>query len=98
VLAHVQDLGGEGAISTAELSIVRRAATIEVELELLETRFAKRGQATREDLYSRAAGNLRRLLDGVGLKRREPPQPSLSAYLAAHEPSETARSEPSETP
>jgi hypothetical protein len=93
VLAHVQDLGGEGAISAAELSIVRRAATLEVECELLEARFAKRGQSTREDLdlYSRAAGNLRRLLDGVGLKRREPPQPTLSAYLKARE-------EPSETP
>lgn len=97
ILAHVQNLGGEGAISAAELSIVRRAATLEVECELLEARFAKRGQSTREDLdlYSRAAGNLRRLLDGVGLKRREPPQPSLFAYLAARaEPEKT----PSETP
>jgi hypothetical protein len=93
VLIHVEDLGGVDSISAAELSILRRAATIEVELELLEARFAARGQASSEDLdlYQRAAGNLRRLFDGVGLKRREPPQPSLSAYLAA-------RPEPEKTP
>jgi hypothetical protein len=93
VLIHVEDLGGVGSISAAELSIVRRAATLEVELELLEARFATRGQASSEDLdlYQRAANSLRRLFDGVGLKRREPPQPSLTDYLRAHE-------EPSETP
>jgi hypothetical protein len=87
VVAHIQDLGGEGAISAAELSIVRRAATLEVELELLEARFARVGQASSEDLdlYQRTAGNLRRLFDGIGLQRRTSQQPSLSDYLKAHE-------------
>lgn len=58
VVAHVQDLGGVSEISAAELSIVRRASTLEVELELLEARFATAGQASAEDLdlYQRTAG------------------------------------------
>lgn len=87
VVAHVEDLGGVDQITAAELSIVRRAATLEVELELLEARFARVGQASSEDLdlYQRTAGNLRRLFDSVGLTRREPQQPSLSDYLKARE-------------
>jgi hypothetical protein len=69
---HVADLGGPDAISQAERSIVRRAATLEVELERLESVFASAGEATptQLDLYQRAAGNLRRLLEALGLQRR----------------------------
>jgi hypothetical protein len=69
---HVADLGGDGAVSTAERSIVRRAATLTVELERLEAVFATAGEASAEqiDLYSRLAGNHRRLLEAVGLGRR----------------------------
>jgi hypothetical protein len=85
VAAHVDDLGGASVISTAELSLVRRAATIEVELELLEARFATAGQASNDalDVYQRTAGNLRRILDGIGLKRREPQALTLRDFLEA---------------
>src|ERR1700688_2357118 len=37
---HISDLGGAENVSTAELSIVRRAATLTVVLEQFETKFA----------------------------------------------------------
>jgi hypothetical protein len=64
-------LGGEDAVSEAERSIVRRAATLTVELERLELIFALAGEALPEqiDLYQRVGNSLRRLLESVGIKR-----------------------------
>jgi hypothetical protein len=69
---QITDLGGEDNTSTAERSLIRRAATMTVELERLELKFATAGQASPDDLdlYVRASGNLRRLLEAIGLKRR----------------------------
>jgi hypothetical protein len=72
IAAHISDLGGESNTSAAERSIVRRAAVLTTELELLEAKFAAAGQASPDDLdlYSRTSGNLRRLLEAIGLQRR----------------------------
>jgi hypothetical protein len=73
IAAHLSDLGGpEDNTSAAERSIVRRAAVLTTELERLEVKFALAGAAGAEDLdlYQRTAGNLRRLLEAVGLQRR----------------------------
>jgi hypothetical protein len=68
---HLSDLGGPDNVSEAEASLVRRAAVIETELERLESRFASgEGTASELDLYQRSAGNLRRLLEATGLRRR----------------------------
>ena len=68
---HVSDLGGEAVITEAERSIVRRAATLTVELERLEAKFANDQAADGAlDLYQRGANSLRRLLESVGLERR----------------------------
>ena len=81
IAAHLSDLGGEDNTSAAERSIIRRASVLTVELERLEARFALAEQASPEDLdlYQRAAGNLRRLLEAVGIQRRPrdvtPPNP-----------------------
>ena len=71
IAAHLSDMGGEDNTSAAERSIIRRAAVLTTELELLEVRFATAGEASTEDLdiYARIAANLRRLLEAVGLKR-----------------------------
>jgi len=82
---HLSDLGGEAAVSEAEKSIIRRAATLTVELERLELVFAKAGEASASelDLYQRTAGKLRRLLESLGLgKRVIDLTPSLPKYLA----------------
>ena len=69
---HLSDLGGVDNTSAAERSIIRRTAVLTVELERLEARFALAEQASPEDLdlYQRTAGNLRRLLEAVGIQRR----------------------------
>ena len=84
ITSHLSDLGGEENTSEAERSIIRRASVITVELERLEARFAAAGEASAEelDLYQRTAGNLRRLLEAVGLQRRaQQVTPTLGEYL-----------------
>ena len=89
IAEHLADMGGSDNTSAAERSIVRRAAVLTTELEMLEARFAQAGEATAVDLdlYIRASGNLRRLLEAVGLHRRArdvtPPNPL--DYAAARE-------------
>lgn len=81
---HLSDLGGDDSVSAAERSIVRRAATLTVELERMEGTFALAGEATPDalDLYQRTAGNLRRLLEAVGLQRRpRDVTPTVEAYI-----------------
>jgi hypothetical protein len=70
--SHTTALGGVDNVSPAESALVRRPAVLIVELERLERIFALAGQADAEslDLYARVAGNLRRLLEAVGLQRR----------------------------
>jgi hypothetical protein len=85
----VSDLGGTDATSAAERSLVRRAAVLTTELERLEKKFALAGEASTNDLdlYIRAAGNLRRLLEAVGLERRViDATPTLSQYLRSVAP------------
>jgi hypothetical protein len=94
---HTSDLGGDEAVSTAELSLVRRAATLSVELERYELKFAQAGQATIADLdaYQRASNTLRRLLESVGLQRRQKDiTPDLKSYLSAKTRGEGAGSSP----
>ncbi len=82
---HLADLGGPDACSEAERSIIRRASTMTVELERLEAKFATAGEASPDDLdlYQRTAGNLRRMLEAVGLQRRSRDvTPTLDQYLA----------------
>jgi hypothetical protein len=82
---HLSDLGGAANTSEAERSIIRRAAVLTTELERLEARFAVAGEASPEDLdlYQRTAGNLRRLLEAIGLQRRpRDVTPSLEEYAA----------------
>jgi hypothetical protein len=89
ITQHVSDLGGETNTSAAERSIIRRASVMTVELEQLEAKFALAGQADASDLdlYVRASGNLRRLLEAVGLQRRARDiSPTLSDLLRDHPP------------
>jgi hypothetical protein len=64
---HVSDLGGE--ISEAELSLVRRAAALAIELEAMEACMS-RGEQVDIDRFGRAASHLRRLFETLGLKRK----------------------------
>lgn len=81
---HLDDLGGERMASEAERSIIRRIATLTVELERMESAFAQEGgaEASDLDLYQRTSGNLRRLLEAVGIKRQpRDVTPRLTDYI-----------------
>lgn len=67
---HIEDLGGSMVLSEAQGSLIRRAATLEVELERQEGQLAK-GVEVDLDAYSRAAGHLRRILETLGIERRK---------------------------
>ncbi len=84
--AHLSDLGGIAVASEAERSIIRRVATLTVELERMELGFATAGEAKAADLdlYQRTANSLRRLLEAVGLHRvPRDVTPTLASYLTA---------------
>jgi hypothetical protein len=81
---HISDLGGDTNVSASERSLVRRASTLEVELERMEVAFARAGAALPDtlDLYQRTVGNLRRVLESLGLQRRpRDVTPSVTDYL-----------------
>lgn len=83
---HVADLGGRDLISEAEFCLVRRAAILTLELELLEAKFEANDGAKVQELecYQRVASSLRRLLESLGLRRRQRDvTPSLGDILSA---------------
>ncbi|AZO00348.1 hypothetical protein EJ066_26265 [Mesorhizobium sp. M9A.F.Ca.ET.002.03.1.2] len=85
IAEHVEDRGGLDAMSAAEKSLIRRVAVMTIELEKLETRFAEDetvGERTL-DLYNRTAGNLGRILERLGLKRKEKAPRTIEGHLAA---------------
>jgi hypothetical protein len=88
IASYASDQGGEDNLSEARRSIIRRCACLQVELERLEVRFALASGAEPGDLdlYQRAEGNLRRLLDALGMDRQPKDiTPSLSDYIASKE-------------
>lgn len=83
VRAHASDLGGADILSEAQSSLIRRVATIEIELEQLEGKLSK-GEAVDLDAYTRAAGHLRRILETLGIERKSRDvTPTLAQYLAS---------------
>ena len=69
---HLSDLGGFEDCSESQVSLVRRAATLEIELERLEYEFARPDRTVGNralDRYSMLTNTLRRLLTTLGLER-----------------------------
>jgi hypothetical protein len=95
VALHLSDLGDLDAVSEAERSLVRRVATLEIELEKLEASFAQAGQADPADLdlYSRVSGNVRRILESLGLKRVAKQIDPVADYLRRKREAEAAEAE-----
>jgi hypothetical protein len=71
IALHVADLGGESNMSEAEMALVRRIATLTVDLEMMELKFATIGESDPKSLevYGRTVNTLRRTLEAIGLKR-----------------------------
>ena len=82
--AHIADLGGPGGLSEAQLSLCRRVAAIEVQLEQMEAKMSEGDVEVDMDQYGRLAGHLRRILETLGVKRvAKDVTPDLKTYLAA---------------
>ena len=67
---HVVDAGGLDVLSEARLSLIRRAATLELQLEQLECAMSE-GKDVDIEGYGRVASHLRRILEAMGLDRRQ---------------------------
>jgi hypothetical protein len=82
IVGHVSDLGGRDGLSEAQLSLIKRASTLELELEQAEGRLSM-GEPIDLDLYIRGTGSLRRILETLGLERqaRDVTPPSVAEYL-----------------
>jgi hypothetical protein len=101
IAGSISDLGGIDAVSEHEKVLIRRAAMLTLQCELLEQRFAKNenGEATNKQIetYQRTTNTLRRVLESLGLERRarditgESDEAKLSRLLElAAEPEEAA--------
>jgi hypothetical protein len=69
IAGHVADMAGGDLLSEAQLSLIKRASAIEVELEQMEGRLSM-GESVDLDAFTRAASHLRRILESLGLERR----------------------------
>jgi hypothetical protein len=73
VSAHHSDLGDpacNGVLSEGQKALLRRAAMLQIECEMLDTKFAKADGAASAadiDLYGRSSSHLRRILETLGL-------------------------------
>ncbi len=82
---HLSDLGGADNCSEGEKALVRRAATLIVELEQMEIRFASTGSSPSAlDNYVRLTNTLKRVLESLGLKRRMKNVKTLGDLLLEH--------------
>jgi hypothetical protein len=80
---HVADAGGRDYMTEAMLSLCRRAATLEIQLEQLECCMSQ-GDDVDIEIYGRIASHLRRILETLGVERRpRDVTPSLQNYLQA---------------
>jgi hypothetical protein len=69
IFAHCQDLGGADVLSEAQLSLIKRASAIELELEQMEGKLSL-GQQVDLDVFTRSASHLRRLFEVLGIDRK----------------------------
>lgn len=86
VRLHAQDMSGGLDLSQAQQSLIRRAAAIECELELMEGRLSL-GEPVDLDLFTRSSSHLRRLLETLGIKRvPHDVMSDLATYLTSPDP------------
>jgi hypothetical protein len=70
IAAHESDLGGRDTLSEGQRAIVRRAALLQCQLELMETHIAQNDGVAGVKMiecYQRVSGAMRRLLESLGL-------------------------------
>ena len=85
---HINDISrglGRNVLSEAQLSLIRRAASIECELERLDALLSL-GEAANLNEYGRATSHLRRLFEVLGVERKPRDlNPKLDDLLLEHQ-------------
>jgi hypothetical protein len=92
-VSHVDDVSagaGADALSEAQLSLIRRAAALECELEQMDGRLSQ-GEEIDLDAYGRATSHLRRLHETLGLERRQRDVLTLGDLIRADQEAERER-------
>ena len=89
LVGHVADAGGRDMVSEAKLSLIRRAAAMECEIERLEAKLS-RDENVDLDVFGRAASHLRRLFEVIGIERRPRDVTEHPNYLAVEYENDTA--------
>lgn len=79
---HAADLGGLDILSQGQQALIRRAATLSVQLEAMEGRLSE-GLDIDMDLYGRLTGHQARVLQALGLQRKQKTITHLDDYLAS---------------
>jgi hypothetical protein len=80
--AHARDISPDGIshLSEAQRSLIKRAATLECQLEGLEGALSE-GLSVSISHYAMASGHLKRILEALGIERRQKNLPTLSDVL-----------------
>jgi hypothetical protein len=70
--AHCRDVSPDGPdhLTEAQRSLIRRASCIELELEAIEGRLSQGDEASLP-VYAAASGHLRRILEALGIERKQ---------------------------
>jgi hypothetical protein len=91
IMDLVHECGGEESLSTAELGLIRQAAAMTLQAEVLQTRIVLGNPVSADELV-RLSSEARRVMNSLNKRKPEPAVPDLRSYLASLAP-EAASSE-----
>ena len=97
-LLHAEDLGGPENLSQAQQQLIRRIASLEVQLEVLEGRMVDGDTTVDVESFARISSHLRRLLESLGLDRKPRERPATLADIVAKHAAKKLIEKPAESP
>jgi hypothetical protein len=87
---HASDRGGAELLSEGQKQLIRRIATLELQCEVYEATMSRGEDLSLQhwDMYNRLAGNLRRLLETLGVERVSKEINPIVEFLKGGKPAE----------
>jgi hypothetical protein len=79
----ISDLGGDSQVSEGQRQLARRAATLSLQCEMLETEMATGARDLDIDTYAKLTNALNRILGSMGIKREAKPVQPQDDHAAA---------------
>lgn len=95
---HTEDLGGPENLSQAQQQLIRRIASLEVQLEILEGRMVEGDASVDVESFARISSHLRRMLETLGLDRKPRERPATLADIVAKHAAKKLIEKPAESP